>query len=158
MLSALDAAGMSEFLEQLPAGLETEVGARGLKLSGGEKQRIAIARVILKNPDMLLLDEATSSLDISTERQVQKNLDDLASDRTTLVIAHRLSTIRHADLILVMRDGVIQESGDFEALIAKNGLFKSLWDLQQIANKKHTSNPLINRLMRTERQENRDHG
>ena len=138
---ALNAAGMGEFLEQLSLGLDTEVGARGLKLSGGEKQRIAIARVILKNPDILLLDEATSSLDISTERQVQKNLDDLASDRTTLVIAHRLSTIRHADLILVMRDGVIQESGDFEALIAKNGLFKSLWDLQQIANKKHTSNP-----------------
>lgn len=136
---ALKAAGMGEFLEQLSAGLETEVGARGLKLSGGEKQRIAIARVILKNPDILLLDEATSSLDISTERQVQKNLDDLASDRTTLVIAHRLSTIRHANLILVMRDGVIQESGDFEALIAKNGQFKSLWDLQQIANKKHTS-------------------
>ena len=138
---ALDAAGMGEFLEQLSAGLETEVGARGLKLSGGEKQRIAIARVILKNPDILLLDEATSSLDISTERQVQKNLDDLASDRTTLVIAHRLSTIRHADLILVMREGVIQESGDFEALIAEDGLFKSLWDLQQIANKKHASNP-----------------
>ena len=138
---ALKAAGMGEFLEQLSAGLETEVGARGLKLSGGEKQRIAIARVILKNPDILLLDEATSSLDISTERQVQKNLDDLASDRTTLVIAHRLSTIRHADLILVMRDGMIQESGDFEALIAKKGQFKSLWDLQQIANKKHTSDP-----------------
>ena len=94
MRDALKAAGMGEFLEQLSAGLETEVGARGLKLSGGEKQRIAIARVILKNPDILLLDEATSSLDISTERQVQKNLDDLASDRTTLVIAHRLSTIR----------------------------------------------------------------
>ena len=138
---ALKAAGMGEFLEQLSAGLETEVGARGLKLSGGEKQRIAIARVILKNPDILLLDEATSSLDISTERQVQKNLDDLASDRTTLVIAHRLSTIRHADLILVMRDGMIQESGDFEALIAKKGQFKSLWDLQQIANQKHTSDP-----------------
>ena len=103
VLSALNAAGMGEFLEQLSDGLETEVGARGLKLSGGEKQRIAIARVILKNPDILLLDEATSSLDISTERQVQKNLDDLASDRTTLVIAHRLSTIRHADLILVAR-------------------------------------------------------
>ena len=138
---ALKAAGMGEFLEHLSAGLETEVGARGLKLSGGEKQRIAIARVILKNPDILLLDEATSSLDISTERQVQKNLDDLASDRTTLVIAHRLSTIRHADLILVMRDGMIQESGDFEALIAKKGQFKSLWDLQQIASQKHTSDP-----------------
>ena len=97
--------------------------------------------MILKNPDILVLDEATSSLDISTERQVQKNLDDLASDRTTLVITHRLGTIRHADLILVMREGVIQESGDFEALIAKNGLFKSLWDLQQFTNKKHTSNP-----------------
>ena len=128
---------MGDFLEQLSAGLDTEVGARGLKLSGGEKQRIAIARVILKNPSILLLDEATSSLDVSTERQVQRNLDELATDRTTLVIAHRLSTIRHADLILVMSQGMVIESGDYETLIAADGQFKLLWDMQQDASKKH---------------------
>ena len=134
---ALHSAGMGDFLEQLSAGLDTEVGARGLKLSGGEKQRIAIARVILKNPSILLLDEATSSLDVSTERQVQRNLDELATDRTTLVIAHRLSTIRHADLILVMGQGMIIESGDYETLIAADGQFKLLWDMQQHASNKH---------------------
>ena len=134
---ALHSAGMGDFLEQLSAGLDTEVGARGLKLSGGEKQRIAIARVILKNPSILLLDEATSSLDVSTERQVQRNLDELATDRTTLVIAHRLSTIRHADLILVMSQGMVIESGDYETLIAADGQFKLLWDMQQHASNKH---------------------
>jgi len=134
---ALHSAGMGDFLEQLSAGLDTEVGARGLKLSGGEKQRIAIARVILKNPSILLLDEATSSLDVSTERQVQRNLDELATHRTTLVIAHRLSTIRHADLILVMSQGMVIESGNYETLIAADGQFKCLWDMQQHASKKH---------------------
>ena len=134
---ALHSAGMGDFLEQLSAGLDTEVGARGLKLSGGEKQRIAIARVILKNPSILLLDEATSSLDVSTERQVQRNLDELATDRTTLVIAHRLSTIRHADLILVMGQGMVIESGDYETLIVADGQFKRLWDMQQHASNKH---------------------
>lgn len=131
--AALRLAGMGEFLDQLASGLETEVGARGLKLSGGEKQRIAIARVILKNPPIVLLDEATSSLDVSTERQVQTNLEMLSSDRTTLVIAHRLSTIRYADLILVMHDGIISESGNFDDLLAANGRFKALWDMQQRA-------------------------
>jgi ABC-type transport system involved in Fe-S cluster assembly fused permease/ATPase subunit len=131
--AALGLAGMGEFLDQLASGLETEVGARGLKLSGGEKQRIAIARVILKNPPIVLLDEATSSLDVSTERQVQTNLEMLSSDRTTLVITHRLSTIRYADLILVMHDGIISESGNFDDLLAANGRFKVLWDMQQRA-------------------------
>ena len=93
--------------------------------------------MILKNPSILLLDEATSSLDVSTERQVQRNLDELATDRTTLVIAHRLSTIRHADLILVMSQGMVIESGDYETLIAADGQFKLLWDMQQDASKKH---------------------
>ena len=128
---ALEVSGLNEFIAGLPDGLATEVGARGLKLSGGEKQRIAIARVILKNPSILLFDEATSSLDAVTERQVQKNLEQLATDRTTIVIAHRLSTIKDADTILVIRDGEIVEQGHFLALIETSVLFKSLWDAQQ---------------------------
>ena len=128
---ALEVSGLNEFVAGLPDGLATQVGARGLKLSGGEKQRIAIARVILKNPSILLFDEATSSLDAVTERQVQKNLEKLATDRTTIVIAHRLSTIKDADKILVIRDGEIVEQGHFLALIETSVLFKSLWDAQQ---------------------------
>ena len=128
---ALEVSGLNEFVAGLPDGLATQVGARGLKLSGGEKQRIAIARVILKNPSILLFDEATSSLDAVTERQVQKNLEQLATDRTTIVIAHRLSTVKDADKILVIRDGEIVEQGHFLALIETSVLFKSLWDAQQ---------------------------
>ena len=128
---ALEVSGLSEFVAGLPDGLATQVGARGLKLSGGEKQRIAIARVILKNPSILLFDEATSSLDAVTERQVQKNLEQIATDRTTIVIAHRLSTIKDADKILVIKDGELVEQGHFSALIESSVLFKSLWDAQQ---------------------------
>ena len=128
---ALEVSGLRDFVAGLPDGLATQVGARGLKLSGGEKQRIAIARVILKNPSILLFDEATSSLDAVTERQVQKNLEQLATDRTTIVIAHRLSTIKEADKILVIRDGEIVEQGHFSALLESSVLFKSLWDAQQ---------------------------
>ena len=148
---ALYSAGMGDFLAQLSAGLDTEVGARGLKLSGGEKQRIAIARVILKNPSVLLLDEATSSLDVSTERQIQQNLDELTTDRTTLIIAHRLSTIRHADLILVLSDGVIVESGNFDSLIEADGQFKNLWDLQQQTPTKENQMSLSDRPSATNR-------
>ena len=148
---ALYSAGMGDFLAQLSAGLDTEVGARGLKLSGGEKQRIAIARVILKNPSILLLDEATSSLDVSTERQIQQNLDELTTDRTTLIIAHRLSTIRHADLILVLSDGVIVESGNFDSLIEADGQFKNLWDLQQQTPTKENQMSLSDRPSATNR-------
>jgi ATP-binding cassette subfamily B protein len=128
---ALEVSGLRDFVAGLPDGLATQVGARGLKLSGGEKQRIAIARVILKNPSILLFDEATSSLDAMTERQVQKNLEQIATDRTTIVIAHRLSTIKEADKILVIRDGEIVEQGHFSTLIESSVLFKSLWDAQQ---------------------------
>lgn len=128
---ALEVSGLRDFVAGLPDGLATQVGARGLKLSGGEKQRIAIARVILKNPSILLFDEATSSLDAVTERQVQKNLERIATDRTTIVIAHRLSTIKEADKILVIRAGEIVEQGHFSALIESSVLFKSLWDTQQ---------------------------
>ena len=128
---ALEVSGLREFVASLPEGLDTQVGARGLKLSGGEKQRIAIARVVLKNPPILLLDEATSSLDVVTEQQVQKNLEQIATDRTTIVIAHRLSTIKDADKILVIKDGEIVEQGHFSALIESSVIFKSLWDTQQ---------------------------
>jgi len=131
VIRALEVSGLREFVAGLPEGLATQVGARGLKLSGGEKQRIAIARVVLKNPPILLFDEATSSLDVVTEQQVQKNLEQIATDRTTIVIVHRLSTIKDADKIIVIKDGEIVEQGHFSALIESSVLFKSLWDTQQ---------------------------
>jgi ABC-type multidrug transport system fused ATPase/permease subunit len=107
------------------------VGERGIKLSGGERQRIAIARAILKNAPILILDEATSSLDSHSEALIQKALDNLMKNRTTIVIAHRLSTIRKMDRILVMEDGKIIEEGTHEELANKNsGLYKDLWELQ----------------------------
>jgi ATP-binding cassette subfamily B protein len=107
------------------------VGERGLKLSGGEKQRVSIARTVLKNPPILVFDEATSALDSKTEKSIQAELRQISENRTTLVIAHRLSTIVDADQILVMHDGEIVERGDFRALIAANGKFAEMWRLQQ---------------------------
>jgi ATP-binding cassette subfamily B protein len=118
------------FIESLPDGYETEVGERGLKLSGGEKQRVAIARTILKAPPVLVLDEATSALDIHTEREIQAALDRIAADRTTLVIAHRLSTVVHADQIIVLDAGEIVERGSHSELLAANGLYASMWNRQ----------------------------
>ncbi|MCL9685818.1 ABC transporter ATP-binding protein [Legionella maioricensis] len=119
-----------EFISLLPEGYDTLVGERGIKLSGGQRQRIAIARAILKNAKMVILDEATSQLDSLTEEKIQNSLWHLMEDKTTIVIAHRLSTLLHMDRILVFERGRIVEDGTHEELIAKNGLYKSMWDAQ----------------------------
>ncbi len=121
------------FIRRVPKGYETEVGERGLKLSGGEKQRVAIARTILKGPPILLLDEATSALDSHTEKDIQDELDRVAENRTTLVIAHRLSTIINADEILVLDRGAIIERGTHRELLAHDGLYASMWNRQREA-------------------------
>jgi ATP-binding cassette subfamily B protein len=126
-------AQIDRFIAQAPKGYETEVGERGLKLSGGEKQGVAIARTILKAPPILLLDEATSALDSHTERDIQDELDRVAENRTTLVIAHRLSTIVSADEILVLDHGVIVERGTHHELLARDGLYASMWNRQREA-------------------------
>jgi ATP-binding cassette subfamily B protein len=121
------------FIRLMPKGYDTEVGERGLKLSGGEKQRVAIARTILKGPPILLLDEATSALDSHTEREIQDALDRVSENRTTLVIAHRLSTIVGADEIIVLDQGTIVERGTHHELLAKGGLYASMWNRQREA-------------------------
>jgi ATP-binding cassette subfamily B protein len=127
---AASSAQLLDFIRSLPQGWDTRVGERGLKLSGGEKQRVGIARVVLKNPAILILDEATSSLDSGTEAEVQAALEAASRGRTTLVVAHRLSTIADADQILVLDAGRIVERGAHAALIAKDGLYASLWKHQ----------------------------
>ncbi len=128
-------AQIDTFIRTLPLGYKTMVGERGLKLSGGEKQRVAIARTILKGPPILILDEATSALDSHTEKEIQDALDRVAQGRTTLVIAHRLSTIVHADAILVVENGRLVEQGTHAELVAKGGLYASLWERQRQAEK-----------------------
>ena len=128
---AARAAQMSHFIEHLPDGYKTQVGERGLKLSGGEKQRVAIARTLLKKPALLIFDEATSALDSKTERAFQEELFSLAKNRTTLIIAHRLSTIVHADQILVMDQGQIIERGTHDQLLKMNGRYASMWQMQE---------------------------
>ncbi|MGB2325983.1 MAG: ATP-binding cassette domain-containing protein, partial [Pseudomonadales bacterium] len=128
---AIDMAHLRAFVNSLPEGVETIVGERGLKVSGGEKQRIAIARVLLKNPPILLFDEATSALDSAAERSILQALAEIAKQRTTLVIAHRLSTIVDADNILVIEQGELVEQGTHEALLAANGQYAHLWHMQQ---------------------------
>ena len=130
------AAGLAhihDFVASLPDGYAAKVGERGLKLSGGEKQRVAIARTILKNPPILLFDEATSALDSHTEREIQDNLSEMARDHTTLVIAHRLSTIIDADEIIVLEDGRVAERGRHDALLAAGGKYAAMWRRQQEA-------------------------
>jgi ATP-binding cassette subfamily B protein len=130
---AAQLAQIDGFIRLMPKGYDTEVGERGLKLSGGEKQRVAIARTILKGPPILLLDEATSALDSHTEREIQDALDRVSQNRTTLVIAHRLSTIVGADEIIVLDQGVIVERGTHHELLAKGGLYASMWSRQREA-------------------------
>lgn len=124
-------ANLDDFIQSLPDGYNTKVGERGLKLSGGEKQRVAIARVLLKNPPILILDEATSSLDSISEQVILDALNEVSRQRTTLVIAHRLSTVRDADTILVMEQGAIVESGAHSELLEQNGYYARLWQQQQ---------------------------
>jgi ATP-binding cassette subfamily B protein len=128
--AAAESAQIKTFIESLPEGWNTVVGERGLKLSGGEKQRVSIARCLLKNPPIVLLDEATSALDTVTENSVQDALDALGTNRTTIIIAHRLSTIRQASQIIVLEAGQVAESGSFEELLAKGGKFAGLWEMQ----------------------------
>jgi len=126
-------AQIDDFIRMSPKGYDTEVGERGLKLSGGEKQRVAIARTILKAPPILLLDEATSALDSHTEKEIQDALDRVSRNRTTLVIAHRLSTIIGADEIIVLDRGTIVERGSHHKLLARGGLYASMWNRQREA-------------------------
>ncbi len=130
IMTAVRRAQLGDFLESLPAGLDTRVGERGLKLSGGEKQRVGVARAILGDPPILILDEATSSLDSGTEEEVQAALREAARGRTTLAVAHRLSTVAGADFILVLDDGRVIERGSHESLIAENGVYAELWRRQ----------------------------
>jgi ATP-binding cassette subfamily B protein len=126
-------AQIDKFIRDLPLGYESMVGERGLKLSGGEKQRVAIARTILKNPPILLLDEATSALDTGTEREIQSALGEISKNRTTLVIAHRLSTVVDADEILVLNRGEIVERGRHAELVAMGGQYAAMWNKQKEA-------------------------
>lgn len=130
VISAAKRAHAHEFIEQLPQGYGSFLGEQGVRLSGGQKQRIAIARAILKDPDVLLLDEATSALDAQSESHVQAALDELMTNRTTLIIAHRLATVIHADLIVVMDQGEIVDTGDHKSLLKSSKLYQRLCELQ----------------------------
>ena len=123
-------AHLEEFIAGLPEGYDTQIGERGLKLSGGQKQRLAIARMFLKNPPILILDEATSALDTETEKIIQQSLMELAENRTTLIIAHRLATIRDADRVLVVTEEGIAEDGSYNELVAQEGIFARLHNIQ----------------------------
>ncbi|WP_374362206.1 ABC transporter ATP-binding protein/permease [Pseudoduganella danionis] len=131
IVAAARAASIHEFVESLPDGYATMVGERGLKLSGGEKQRVAIARTLLKNPAILIFDEATSALDSKAEQAIQQQLKEIARNRTTMVIAHRLSTVADAEQILVLDHGRIVERGTHQSLLAANGLYAQMWQRQQ---------------------------
>lgn len=138
-IKAARMAHIHEFINSLPDGYDTVVGERGLKLSGGEKQRIAIARVVLKNPKILIFDEATSALDSKSEQAILTALKEVATHHTTLVIAHRLSTIVDADTILVLENGRIMEQDTHQNLLSKKGIYASMWELQQKEQEKNSS-------------------
>ncbi|WP_137112962.1 ABC transporter ATP-binding protein/permease [Rhodobacter sp. SY28-1] len=130
IVAAAKAARIHDFVTRLPEGYETKVGERGLKLSGGEKQRVGIARTLLKNPPILILDEATSALDTQTERSIQESLSEMGQGRSVITIAHRLSTIADADQILVMEEGRVVEHGTHDALLEKGGVYAAMWQRQ----------------------------
>ena len=130
IVNAAKIAEAHEFIAQLPDGYNTIVGERGQKLSGGQRQRIAIARAVLKNPPILILDEATSAVDNETEAAIQRSLERITKNRTTIAIAHRLSTVRNADCIFVMHEGIVVESGQHEQLVEQDGVYASLWRVQ----------------------------
>jgi ATP-binding cassette, subfamily B, heavy metal transporter len=134
---AADMAHLTEFIESLPQGYETLVGERGLKVSGGEKQRIAIARMLLKDPSIMIFDEATSSLDSSAEQAIVKSIRDVSSERTSIIIAHRLSTIVDSDTIIVLRHGKIVETGSHQQLLINKGVYNRLWELQNQSQQLH---------------------
>ena len=127
---AAKAANIHEDIMAMPDGYETQVGERGLRLSGGQKQRVAIARAILRKSPIIILDEATASVDVETERQIQKAIAGIAGSRTIIAIAHRLSTIRNADQILVIENGVVTESGTHDELLALNGSYARMHRIQ----------------------------
>ena len=130
VIDAAKAARIHDFITGLPDGYDTQVGERGLKLSGGEKQRVGIARTLLKNPPILLLDEATSALDTDTERDIQESLRQMSEGRTVITIAHRLSTVVDADKIVVLEKGAIAEQGTHEELLALNQRYAHMWQRQ----------------------------
>ncbi|RZD34120.1 MAG: ABC transporter, partial [Methanobacteriota archaeon] len=130
IISSAKTAEAHDFIMKLPFGYETQIGEGGHKLSGGQRQRLSIARAVLKDAPILVLDEATSSVDNETEEALQKSLEVISKDRTTIVIAHRLSTIRHSDSIIVLDDGKVIESGTHEELLANNSQYSKLWNVQ----------------------------
>lgn len=134
VMTAIEMAHLTHFVKSLPDGVNTVVGERGLKLSGGEKQRVAIARTILKDPAILVFDEATSSLDSQSEKAILTAINEVAKNRTSLVIAHRLSTIIDSDNIIVMSEGEIVEQGNHQQLLALDGKYSNMWRLQQSNN------------------------
>lgn len=136
VVDAARAAGLDAFIQQLPDRYETVIGERGANLSGGQRQRLAIARALLRNPDVLIFDEATSHLDTSTERAIQQSLKSALSGRTVILVAHRLSTVQEADVIYVIDDGALAESGTHQELITRNGRYTALWQAQNSGNPK----------------------